>query len=351
MIFLSLIDIRILFMLEPKVSIIIPVYGVERYIERCVRSLFNQTLDELQYIFIDDCSPDHSSEIIQRLVLEYPHRQAQVNIVRNERNSGVSRSRQIGVDMATGEYVIHCDPDDWVNNDMYELLYTKAVVEDLDVVLCDFMEETEGSAIEVCQEPEHLSSIAVLKGISGRSPSTLHGSLCTKLIRRACLEGVMFPADINYCEDVAVLFQVLNKDRRVGYIPGSFYHYRVDVPGSLVKKLDRAAIDMDNRLIRFLKSLTGCNDAREYTECIHSMIVAIIYHRAFFSDIVGSREFNALYSTSIKRYIGYNRSIRNPYRCLLLLAANRCKGLAISIIRLGRVVKSVFGRIRNYCRY
>ena len=133
----------------PKVSIVIPVYNVEKYIERCVRTLFAQTLDDLEYIFVDDCSPDNSIDVMLKVLEEYPVRKPQVKLIRHEINQGVSQSRQDGVEAATGEYIIHCDPDDWVELDMYEQLYTKAKETNADLVLCDYYEVTNGEIYRV----------------------------------------------------------------------------------------------------------------------------------------------------------------------------------------------------------
>ena len=122
----------------PKVSVIIPVYRTEKYIERCVRSLFNQTLDEIEYLFIDDCSPDNSIKILNNVLEDYPHRKEQVIIHRMSRNSGQAIVRNWGMQNATGEYVIHCDSDDWGDADMYRAMYDKAVEEHSDVVICDY---------------------------------------------------------------------------------------------------------------------------------------------------------------------------------------------------------------------
>lgn len=122
----------------PKVSVIIPIYGVQKYIERCVRSLFEQTLDDIEYLFIDDCSPDGSVRIIMRILDEYPNRKEQVIIHRMEQNSGQAKVREWGMKNATGDYVIHCDSDDWTDLMMYESMYQKALEEDADVVVCDY---------------------------------------------------------------------------------------------------------------------------------------------------------------------------------------------------------------------
>lgn len=100
---------------RPKISVIIPVYGVERYIEQCACSLFEQTMqDGIEFIFVDDCSPDKSIEILENVLREYPHREQQVKIIRHTENQGLGGARKTGMEYATGEYIIHCDSDDWV---------------------------------------------------------------------------------------------------------------------------------------------------------------------------------------------------------------------------------------------
>ena len=121
----------------PKVSVIIPVYAVEKYIERCARSMFEQTLDDIEYLFVDDCTPDRSIEIFRQVLEKSPHRKSQVTIHRMEQNSGQAVVRKWGMQNATGEYIIHCDSDNWVEVDMYRSMYEKAIEEDADVVICD----------------------------------------------------------------------------------------------------------------------------------------------------------------------------------------------------------------------
>ena len=106
----------------PKISVIIPVYNVEKYIERCVRSLFEQTLGEIEYIFVDDCTPDGSIAILRRIIEDYPERKPFVSIISHEQNKGLAIARRTGVNAACGEYVAFCDSDDWVDTNMYEKL-------------------------------------------------------------------------------------------------------------------------------------------------------------------------------------------------------------------------------------
>ena len=138
----------------PKISVIVPVYGVERYMERCARSLFEQTLDDIEFIFVDDCSPDRSLDILNEVLEEYVDRQLQTQIVRLDQNGGLPNARKVGLRLATGNYIIHCDSDDWVERDMYRAMYEKAIKTNADMVVCDFM-VTDGDSFNERKEACH----------------------------------------------------------------------------------------------------------------------------------------------------------------------------------------------------
>lgn len=326
-------------MLNHKVSVIIPIYGQEKYIERCARSLFEQSLKSIEYIFVDDCTPDNSIDILEKVADDYPDRKDHIKIIHHKSNVGVSMSRQDGMTMASGEYVIHCDPDDWVEKDMYETLYAKASGENLDVVICDFSAESDSVEV-ISQRPAECKSASVLGSISGRHLKPLHGSLCNKLIKADCLADVKFPPGVNYCEDVFVLFQVFKGERNIGYVDKAMYHYRVDVPNSLVKTVDRKALDMDMKLIEKLHELGLDSNSDEYVRCANSMILSVIYHRAFMQGNVSGRDFKDRYSGMVRLYLPDNLSIRQPYRMLLQLSGYGFHSLSMSLLKAARKVKS-----------
>ena len=126
---------------SPSVSVIIPVYKTEEYIEKCADSLFKQTLDNIEYIFIDDNSPDRSIDLLTNVLECFPKRKGQVRIIRHTANTGVSYVRNEGLYIANGEYIIYCDSDDYVDIEMYEKLYSKAKENNADIVGCDFIIE------------------------------------------------------------------------------------------------------------------------------------------------------------------------------------------------------------------
>lgn len=117
-----------------QVSILVPIYGVEKYIERCVRSLFEQTYENLEYIFVDDCTPDKSMEILLRVMEDYPNRKGQVRIIRHEHNRGLAAARNTALDAATSPFISHVDSDDYLSLDAIQLLVEKQVETGSDIV-------------------------------------------------------------------------------------------------------------------------------------------------------------------------------------------------------------------------
>ena len=118
-----------------KVSILVPVYGVEKYIERCARSLFEQTYDNIEYIFVDDCTKDRSIEILQKVLEDYPNRKNQVKILHHEKNRGLSAARNTALDASTGDYLMHVDSDDYLRKDAVLLLAKKITTASSQVII------------------------------------------------------------------------------------------------------------------------------------------------------------------------------------------------------------------------
>ena len=119
-------------------SVLIPIYQVERYIERCAISLFEQTLQEgIEFIFVDDCSGDNSLDILMETINKYPKRKPQVLVLRHSINRGLAASRQTALEKASGEYVLTVDSDDWLELDTCEILRGIALRTDSDIVMFD----------------------------------------------------------------------------------------------------------------------------------------------------------------------------------------------------------------------
>ena len=211
-------------MLLHKVSIVITIYNREKYLKDCVCSLFEQTLDDIEYLFIDDASTDHSLAILKDLVNSYPIKKKYVKIICLEKNQGRAVVRQMGIDNATGEYIIHVDSDDWVDKDMMELLYVKAKETDADIVGCNVTHEYGKSQRIFKQSYADDMDENIRRLLNGK----IFPSLCTSLTRTDLIRNhnVLFPQGIDTGEDLLFNLQLYLHAHRVIGIDTPSYHYR-----------------------------------------------------------------------------------------------------------------------------
>ena len=209
---------------SPLITVIVPVYKVAPYIEKCARSIFEQTFKSLEIFFINDCTPDNSVEIIERVLNDYPQRQSLTRIISLPRNSGQAEVRRRGIIEATGEYIIHCDGDDWVDLDLYEKLYQKAILCNADIVVCDEVYE-----LASCQElhrtpllPEDCRAV-----VRNWYRSSIGMFFHNKLVRRALyVDYSILPwPGLNMWEDNGVMMRIFYYGRNLAQIHDSYYHY------------------------------------------------------------------------------------------------------------------------------
>lgn len=226
-------------MSEVKVSVIIPVYNVERYIEKCVRSLMEQTMKEgIEFIFINDCTPDDSMQILESVVGEYPYRTDQVVIWNNSSNVGVSESRRKGIELAKGEYIGWCDSDDWCEKEMFEEMCNVAYRYSSDIVVCDYWEvrENERKDIKVSLSDNPHEAIVNPKGVR-----TFSGVLWNQIIKRKYYEkcwNAIVPT--SYGEDTFVLYHIYYYAKTIRFVEESLYDYRKDNSQSLMHLRDNS---------------------------------------------------------------------------------------------------------------
>ena len=280
-------------MTNPKISVIVPVYKAEHYLARCVDTLLAQTFDDFEVILVDDGSPDNSGAICD----EYALKDKRVRVI-HQPNAGVSMARQKGLDNARGEYVIHADPDDWVEPDMLKELYAKAKEEDADMVICDFYGHYGGKVVYERQQPSSLDHNTVLCDMFKH----LFGSCCNKLVRRVCFLkfDIHFSEGVSFCEDLLINSTLLRHNIKVAYLPNAFYHYDCCInSNSLVRKKTYATFEKDKRLILlFEKALSGS----VVVEKAKSHMSYLLLLRAFEGHFFSSRE----YRRRCRSYIQYS---------------------------------------------
>lgn len=238
-------------MSEIKVSVLVPVFGVEKYIEQCARSLFEQTmLDGIEFIFTDDCTTDKSISILTEVLKEYPHRKPQVKIIHHDENYGLAEARVTGLHAAQGEYVIHCDSDDWVEPNMYELLYAEAKKTGADIIGCDYFREVETQSNIIKEDFGISPSKMIGEMLTGKN---IEGYLWNRLIRRDFYLAGHFRAEkgITLLEDLAVTIPMHYATTRVGYVAQPLYHYSKN-PTSISNTLNTQNIESSLRVLHLL---------------------------------------------------------------------------------------------------
>ena len=204
-----------------RVSVIIPFYKVERYIKRCATSLLTQTLDDVEFIFVDDASPDSSRDILMNVIREHPEKA--VTILTHQSNKGLPAARNTGLGVATGDYIYHCDSDDWLEPDMLEKLVGSAERNDADIVYCDFWMGFERNERYMSNPSYSNANDLVNKGfLAGKAKY----NVWNKLIKRDIYtrSGILFPEGHSMGEDMAII-PLATYAKRVVYVPEALYHY------------------------------------------------------------------------------------------------------------------------------
>ncbi|MCM1035931.1 MAG: glycosyltransferase family 2 protein [Bacteroides sp.] len=244
--------------MDYKVSVIIPVYGAERYIERCARSLFGQTLREVEYIFVDDCTTDASMEVLRRVIEDYPARKASIRILSTHQNSGQHVARRLGIEQSRGMYITHCDPDDAYSDEtVLETLYNFAAKRNLDILLWDILQENELTGEQSLMSQECPTDV---NGIlhTFLADFSIMASLCNRLVRAEIVKSddIIWPiSPIN--EDTLLVSQYHIRAAKVAYVPLAGYIYirhRDSTTGVAVDKqriLDKQSKVMANMNLLF----------------------------------------------------------------------------------------------------
>ncbi|MBR2357139.1 MAG: glycosyltransferase family 2 protein [Lentisphaeria bacterium] len=212
-----------------KISVCIPIYKVEHYIEQCARSLFEQTLEDMEFIFVDDATPDKSVEILKNIISEYPCRQNNISIIELPEHKGLVNARSVAIARCRGEYVAHCDSDDWVEPDMYEKMYQAAVAGNADMVYCDFQREfAKNSRKNIVRSGGTTENVDIF--INDMLSGKISWNLWNKLFKRQIAQvdhSAICPLHICYGEDILRTSSMLRHCRTVAGVHECMYHYRV----------------------------------------------------------------------------------------------------------------------------
>lgn len=244
-----------------KVSIIVPVYNVENYIEKCLQSLVNQTIEDIEIIVVNDGSTDKSKEIIEKYIKE----NLSSNIIYVEKeNGGLSDARNYGMNYATGEYIAFLDSDDYVENTIYEKMYNKAISENADYVECDFYwvypnKKKEDKGFRYTNKKEMFVNARVVAW--------------NKLIKRDIIKE-KFPYGMHY-EDVEFFYKLLPNVKKFAFVEEPLIYY-IQRENSLVNKqgIETAQIfEVLDNVIKYYEENNLYKDYKEEIEYTYTRLL------------------------------------------------------------------------------
>lgn len=194
---------------NPKISVIIPVYGVKKYIGKCTHSLMNQTMvDGIEFIFVNDATKDDSISVLKKVLSLYPEKAGQVKIINHDVNKGLPASRNTGIKVASGEYIVHIDGDDFLEHQMLEQLYKAVKENDADLAWCDYyITSTVGRRL--IAQPVFTNPFDAVKGMLRGS---MKYNVWNKICRRSLYveNGILFPDGHSMGEDLTMIMVFLH---------------------------------------------------------------------------------------------------------------------------------------------
>lgn len=206
-----------------KLSVIVPIYNVEEYLDECIKSIVNQTYKNLEIILVDDGSPDHCPELCDI----WAEKDGRIKVIHKE-NGGVSSARNAGLDAAAGDFIAFVDSDDYLDSDMYEIMLSQMREHNTDMAQCGIVRENADGSVEVWDSFE--APIVVMDNMQllcsvGEAAGILPVSPCNKIFKAEVISGIRYDESLKYAEDTLFNFAVARNINKAVIQNVPRYHY------------------------------------------------------------------------------------------------------------------------------
>lgn len=205
--------------MNEKVSIIVPIYNVEKYLERCITSIINQTYKNIEVLLIDDCATDKSNTIAK----EFEQKDSRCKYIKREKNGGLSAARNTGVENATGEYLSFVDSDDWISENFILNLLSKAKEQDADITVCDYIMIDDNGKKTKANTLENLNDNSSIED----KIAYLRNHVVTKLFKREFFikQNLRFPEEIKRAAEMGLSIPMLTRTNKIAILDEALYFY------------------------------------------------------------------------------------------------------------------------------
>lgn len=324
-----------------KLSVIIPVYNVSAWIGHCVESLMQQTLKEgVEYIFVDDASTDDSIAKAKEIINHYPERKNQVCFLSHEVNKGLPAARNTGLAAAKGDYIFHCDSDDFVEPDMLEFMLEKAESEDADMVWCDWF-LTFGENERPMSQPYATTARAALSAMLNGS---MKYNVWNKIVKRDLYtsSGILFPAGRAMGEDMTMIKLVANA-KTVASVSKPLYHYIRVNTRAMTQQYDETKLHILRQNVDDTVSYLRWHIAdREIEQEISWFLLNVKLPFLYTGNKADIRRWREWY-TDADKHIMSNKAMSMRTRLLQWCAAHGLS--AINLAYYNIVFKLIYGKI------
>lgn len=326
-------------MQQINISVLVPIYGVEKYIDRFARSLFNQSMTKgVEFVFIDDCSIDNSIPNLKKVINEYPQLKEQIRIERLPKNTGLLGARLAGLQLVHGDYTICFDSDDWIEPTMLEDMYNKATRDNCDVVISDYFEDTPTKQKLRVQRPDDLDGKECMNQILSKG---LHGSWCNKMFKTELVlnKKIIKPEiGMNVMEDLMMTAQLMYHSKKVGYINKAYYHYCLRA-GSTFYSTNRNNFVSILYAYDFIKKFYKANKIEGQTSInalrtFRITTLSIVALDGYKFDLVNYNNYKYL-----RPYIMKHQGLTRSYKRNLWLRVSGLKSLASTLIFVRNLTK------------
>lgn len=302
------------------VSIIIPIYNVERYLDRCIASVANQTYQDIQIILVDDGSTDSSPAICD----SWAHKDTRITVV-HQVNGGVSAARNRGLDVATGEYILWVDSDDYIAPETIGIMMCTAAQTDVDMVICDFKKGTDDHYVFKTASTiacEQIDKVSALNRIYADSHSALrYAAPWAKLAKRGIYHDIRYP-DGKIFEDIYTTHKLICRCERIAVLDIPLFYYFQRPDSIMNATFSMKKLDYLQALVERIAFFKECSfdelESIAFDELLHSLIWEYSRTRDLLHSEEGMAYIKQLFRAAYRK--GY-ASRRYPSETKLFLAA------------------------------